>query len=107
MIPWYIAAALLSICGGIMDNVSTARGMQTIKEVELSGQKVNVFEANHNLPERPTVKDIYGIKKTTVDSIYLISGIIFPPMGIILGVLRMGLAGLNEMTRRDIEKLIK
>lgn len=92
-ISWTIAAALFFISGHIADCVSTEHALKA---------RPNAIETSNGLPQRPTKKDLYGFESIKRTSRGLITGIVFPPLGIALGVGGWKVALENELLARGV-----
>lgn len=95
MLPWYIAAGTVYIAGRIADKISTIETFNIVQKVELAGIPTSIVEFNPHLSARPTEKELFGLRKTSVDVFGLINTIIFPPYSILSGTASL-LAAINN-----------
>jgi len=107
MLPAYLASAAIYITGRLVDSVVCLKVAETIKKVESFGIKTDIEETNPYLSKKPTKQEVFGRIKTSIDASYLVPGIIFPPIGAMVGLLSIGAAIKDNKLARELNKKIK
>jgi hypothetical protein len=106
-LPWSVAAALFYIAGRVADKVSTIKVLDVVKESEELDIPRDVIETNPYLPDRPSKKDLFHPKKISLEMAYLVPAVVFPPVGVFLGLASFYASVHNTRLYRKIKNDIK
>lgn len=104
IIPASIAAASAYVAGDIFDVITTVRTTQVLKQLDSLGVNHGFREVNPLLPDEPEEKDLLGGKHLLAVSIGLVVSVIFPPIGIAIGLDHINAAFHNKMIKRQLER---
>lgn len=104
-LPTYLITSAILISGRIADNLSTLTTVKTVEGIEQQRNiNIDVKETNPLFPERPSKKQLFSKPKAAFDAACLIPGLIFPPIGIILGSIFFYAALHNYRLSQNLKK---
>ncbi len=103
MLPFYITSATIYIIGKIADKAKTVETFELVHSLQAEGIPIDVSEVNPFISNQPTTEELFSWKKTGIDFFSMPAGILFPPYGIIWGVVHLLAATNNHMLKKKIE----